>query len=121
MHHSYSAMKAALISLTRTQSELLGPHNVNVNAVCPGMVYTDSWKQNSEMAVTKIDEFKGQDPRAWFEGIARGDYPHIFDRTPLKREQTVEDIGRAVVFLTSDHAVNITGQSLMVDGGMVKA
>ena len=45
----------------------------------------------------------------------------IFDRTPLRREQTVEDIGRAVVFLASDHAVNITGQSLMVDGGMVKA
>jgi meso-butanediol dehydrogenase/(S,S)-butanediol dehydrogenase/diacetyl reductase len=118
---SYSAMKAALISLTQTQAELLGQSNINVNAVCPGVVYTDSWKLNSEIAVTKIDEFKGQDPRAWFEGIARGDYPHIFDRTPLRREQTVEDIGRAVVFLSSDHAVNITGQSLMVDGGMVKA
>ena len=63
---------------------------------------------------------EGQDPRTWFEGIARGDYPHIFDRTPLRREQTVEDIGNAVVFLSSDHSVNITGQSLMVDGGMVK-
>ena len=120
VHHSYGAMKAALISFTQTQSELLGPFNINVNSVCPGVIYTDSWKQNSEKAVTMIDEFKGQDPREWFEGIARGDYPHIFDRTPLRREQTVEDIGRAVVFLTSDHSVNITGQSLMVDGGMVK-
>ncbi|MEK9892789.1 MAG: SDR family NAD(P)-dependent oxidoreductase [Pseudomonadales bacterium] len=120
VHHSYGAMKAALISFTQTQSELLGPFNINVNSVCPGVIYTDSWKQNSERAVTMIDEFKGQDPREWFEGIARGDYPHIFDRTPLRREQTVEDIGRAVVFLTSDHSVNITGQSLMVDGGMVK-
>ena len=120
VHHSYGAMKAALISFTQTQSELLGPFNINVNSVCPGVIYTDSWKQNSERAVTMIDEFKGQDPREWFEGIARGDYPHIFDRTPLRREQTVEDIGRAVVFLTSDHSVNITGQSLTVDGGMVK-
>ena len=120
VHHSYGAMKAALISFTQTQSELLGPFNINVNTVCPGVVYTDSWRQNSEKAVSMIDEFKGQDPREWFEGIARGDYPHIFDRTPLRREQTVEDIGRAVVFLTSDHSVNITGQSLMVDGGMVK-
>jgi meso-butanediol dehydrogenase/(S,S)-butanediol dehydrogenase/diacetyl reductase len=120
VHHSYGAMKAALISFTQTQSELLGPFNINVNSVCPGVIYTDSWKQNSERAVTMIDEFKGQDPREWFEGISRGDYPHIFDRTPLRREQTVEDIGRAVVFLTSDHSVNITGQSLMVDGGMVK-
>ena len=120
VHHSYGAMKAALISFTQTQSELLGPFNINVNSVCPGVIYTDSWKQNSERAVAMIDEFKGQDPREWFEGIARGDYPHIFDRTPLRREQTVEDIGRAVVFLTSDHSVNITGQSLMVDGGMVK-
>ena len=120
VHHSYGAMKAALISLTQTQSELLGPSNINVNAICPGVVYTDSWKQNSEKAVKFIEEFKGQDPRTWFEGIARGDYPHIFDRTPLRREQTVEDIGNAVVFLSSDHSVNITGQSLMVDGGMVK-
>ena len=120
VHHSYGAMKAALISLTQTQSELLGPSNINVNAICPGVIYTDSWKQNSEKAVKVIEEFKGQDPRTWFEGIARGDYPHIFDRTPLRREQTVEDIGNAVVFLSSDHSVNITGQSLMVDGGMVK-
>ncbi|MXW51421.1 MAG: SDR family oxidoreductase, partial [Gammaproteobacteria bacterium] len=39
---------------------------------------------------------------------------------PLKREQTVEDMGNAAVFLASEAAKNITGQSLMVDGGMVK-
>ena len=120
VHHSYSAMKAALVNYTQTQAEILGPDNINVNAVCPGIVYTDAWKGNAERAVKSIPEFKGQDPREWFEGIPRGDYPHIFDRTPLGREQTVEDIGNAVVFLVSDAAMNITGQSLMVDGGMVK-
>lgn len=120
VHPSYGAMKAALINYTQTQAEILGPHGINVNAVCPGIVYTDAWKGNAEMAVKKIPQFQGQDPREWFEGIPRGDYPEIFDRTPLRREQTVEDIGNAVVFLTSEASMNITGQSLMVDGGMVK-
>jgi meso-butanediol dehydrogenase/(S,S)-butanediol dehydrogenase/diacetyl reductase len=117
---SYGAMKAALVSYTQTMAEMLGPHNINVNAVCPGIVYTDAWAGNAVRAVKTMPEFKGMDPRAWFEGIFRGDYPDIFDRSPLQREQTVEDIGRAVVFLVSEDSMNITGQSLMVDGGMVK-
>ena len=98
---SYGAMKAALIHYTQTLAELLGPFNINVNAVCPGIVYTDSWKGNAERAVANIPEYQGQDPREWFLGIFKGDYPDVFDRTPLQREQTVEDIGNAVVFLVS--------------------
>ena len=120
VHPSYGAMKAGMINYTQTLAELLGPHNINVNAICPGIVYTDAWRANAERAVKTIPEFKGQDPREWFDGIARGDYPEIFDRTPLRRDQSVEDIGRAVVFLASEDSMNITGQSLMVDGGMVK-
>ena len=120
VHPSYGAMKAALINYTHTLAELMGPHNINVNAVCPGIVYTDAWAANAERVVKTFPQFKGQDPRAWFEGIARGDYPDIFDRTPLRREQTVEDVANAVLFLVSEHAKNITGQSMMVDGGMVK-
>jgi len=120
VHPSYSAMKAALVNYTQTLAESLGPSNINVNAVCPGIIYTDAWAGNAQRAVETIDEFKGMDARSWFEGIPRGDYPEIFDRTPLRREQTVEDIGNAVVFLVSGGAVNITGQTLMVDGGMVK-
>ncbi len=120
VHPSYGAMKAAISNYTQTQAELLGPHNINVNSVCPGIVYTDAWAGNAERAVATIPDYAGQEPRAWFEGIARGDYPEVFDRTPLRREQTVEDIGNAVVFLVSEDSMNITGQSLMVDGGMVK-
>jgi NAD(P)-dependent dehydrogenase (short-subunit alcohol dehydrogenase family) len=120
VHPSYGAMKAALVNYTQTMAELLGRHNINVNAVAPGIVWTDAWRENAKRAVRHIPEFQGMDPRTWFEGIARGDYPQIFDRTPLRREQTVEDIGNAVVFLVSDLAANITGQTLMVDGGMVK-
>lgn len=120
VHPSYGAMKAALISYTQTQAEMLGPHNINVNSVCPGIVYTDAWKANAERAVASIERFQGQDARTWFEGIARGDYPDIFGTTPMRREQTVEDIANAVVFLVSQDSMNITGQSLSVDGGMVK-
>jgi NAD(P)-dependent dehydrogenase (short-subunit alcohol dehydrogenase family) len=119
-HPAYGAMKAALCHYTTTLAETLGPRGINVNAVCPGIVWTDAWKSNAERAVAQLPQFEGQDPREWFEGVCRGDYPDIFDRTPLRREQTVEDIADAVVFLTSEAARNITGQSLMVDGGMVK-
>ncbi|MFK7913042.1 MAG: SDR family NAD(P)-dependent oxidoreductase [Pseudomonadales bacterium] len=117
---SYSAMKAAVANYTQTLAELMGPNNINVNAICPGIVYTDAWKANAKVAVKVFPEFKGADPEQWFEGIARGDYPHLFDPTPMRRPQTIEDMGNAAVFLASDNAVNITGQCLMVDGGMVK-
>jgi len=120
VHPAYGAMKAALVNYTQTMAELLGPYGINVNAVAPGIVWTDAWLANAQRAVTQLPEFEGMDPRSWFEGIARGDYPSIFDRTPLRREQTTTDIGNAVVFLASDQALNITGQTLMVDGGMVK-
>ena len=120
VHPSYGAMKAALISYTHTLAELMGQHNINVNAVCPGIVYTDAWKGNAQRIVKHDPRFQGQDPRTWFEGIARGDYPDIFDRTPMRREQSVEDVANAVLFLVSEEAKNITGQSMMVDGGMVK-
>ena len=120
VHPSYNAMKAALINYTQTQADLLGPDNINVNAVCPGIVYTDAWKGNAQQAVERMPEFEGMDPREWFEGIFNDSYPTIFERTPLKREQTVEDMGNAVKFLVSEDSMNITGQTLVVDGGMVK-
>ncbi len=117
---SYASMKAGVIQYTKTLANILGPHNVNVNCVCPGIVYTDAWKRNSERMVSIIPEFKGQDPREWFLGISQGKYPSWFTETPLMREQTVEDIAQAVVFLVSEDSKNITGQSLNVDGGMIK-
>ena len=117
---SYSAMKAGLISYTQTLAERVGPHNINVNGICPGIVYTDDWADSSTRIVNNVPEFQGQDAREWFVGIAHGKYPDMFGSTPLGREQMVEDIGRAVVYFVSDDGVNITGQTLNVDGGMVK-
>ena len=116
---SYGAMKTGLIRFTQALAFELGPYNVNVNSVCPGLVYTDAWKSGAKQMVETRPEFKGLTPREWFIGLNEGKYPEITAVTPLRREQTVEDIGRAVVFFVSEDAKNITGQSLNVDGGKI--
>ena len=119
---AYGAMKTALIRFTQSLANDLGPHNINANCICPGIIYTDAWKRNSKRAVETMPQFKGMDPREWFVGMMEGKYPELgaVSFTPLRREQTAEDIGRAVVFLVSEDAKNITGQALNVDGGMIK-
>jgi len=117
---AYCAMKAALVSYTQTLADRLGEYNINVNAICPGIVYTDAWKANAQRIVETVPAYQNMTAEEWFEGIFRNDYPTLFPRTPLRRAQTVADIGQAAVFLASDAATNITGQSLMVDGGMIK-
>lgn len=96
---AYSASKAALINLTQSLAAQLGESDINVNAVCPGGVDTPM-----------ADLFKPDRPTL-LEGIIK--------QRVLKRELRPEDIGRAVVFLASPLARNITGQCLNVDGGCV--
>ena len=117
---SYGAMKTAIIRFTQSLANDLAPYNINVNCVCPGIIYTDAWKGGAKRAVESIPKFKGMDPREWFVSMMAGKYPELGAFTPLGREQTPEDIGRAVVFLVSEDAKNITGQALNVDGGLVK-
>jgi len=120
---AYATMKAGIIRYTQCLADRLGPNNVNVNCVCPGIVYTDLWKLGAETIVNSQPELKGINPREWFLGIFSGKYqiPGGNLPTPLRREQTAEDIGRAVVFLASEEAANISGQALNVDGGMIKS
>ena len=117
----YNSLKAGLIRYTQLLADMLGPSNINVNCVCPGIVYTDAWKGMSSNVVQAFPEYSGLEPRQWFDALMEGRYPEMGPLIPLRREQTVEDIARAVVFLVSDDAVNITGQSLGVDGGIVKS
>lgn len=106
----YCASKAAAISLTQSFAAALGAHNINVNAVCPGLLWTPMWRKlegiaRGETADEVVDE------RAVFDAFLQAN-------CPLRREQTPEDIGHAVVFLASEGARNITGQALNVDGGI---
>ncbi len=106
----YNASKAGAISLTQSLAHELGPMNVNVNAVCPGLLWTDMWR-HLEAAISGDDTPEVVDRRQVFERF-------IKTNCPLQREQTPEDIGQAVAFFASDAAKNITGQSLNVDGGI---
>jgi NAD(P)-dependent dehydrogenase (short-subunit alcohol dehydrogenase family) len=130
MHHTeitpipfpYHSMKAGLIRYTQLLADQLGPFNINANCVCPGIIYTDAWKRLAERVVQNHPKYKGQDPREWFLGLFESKYlDEGSPRTPLRREQTTQDVARTVIFLVSDDAQNITGQALNVDGGMVKS
>ena len=118
---SYHSTKAGLIRYTQLLADQVGRHNVNVNAICPGIIYTDGWREISEEMVKNHPRFKGEDAREWFIGVGEGKYVgEGLPQTPMRREQTTGDIAEAVLFLASDAAANITGQTLNVDGGMVK-
>lgn len=107
---AYSASKAGAISLTQSLAASLGGSNINVNAICPGLLWTDMWRKLEGM-------FRRDASQAVVEERASFD-AFIASNCPLKREQTPEDIGNAVAFLVSDLAKNITGQALNVDGGI---
>ena len=106
----YGISKAGVISLTQAYAVLLAPFNVNVNAICPGLLWTPMWEKISLRRSALPQNTEGLTPRELFDRTVR-------DRTPLGREQTPEDVGNLAVFLASEAARNITGQAINVDGG----
>lgn len=109
-HPHYSASKAAIINYTQSLAIDLGPYNINVNAVCPGLLWTPMWVQVGERYARHNRAYADMEPRAVFDRM-------ISEIIPLGREQTPEDIGDCVTFLASDDASAITGQAVNVDGG----
>ena len=104
---AYAASKGAVIALTKTAAQQLGRHNINVNAICPGVTRTELGARNAveraaERAVS-VEEFQAQQEA----GI------------PIGRANQPEDIAAMAVFLASPAARNITGQAYNVDGGLV--
>jgi len=101
----YAASKASVISITQSAALALAPYNITVNAVCPGVVPTQMWKE--------IDADRGR-----LFGTQPGEAIAAFINTvPLKRASTPEDIAGAIAFFCSADADCITGQALNVDGG----
>lgn len=92
----YSAAKAGVIGLTKALAKELGPSNIRVNCVAPGVVATD---MNGHLTPE--------------------DLAALEEETPLGRIGTPEEAAQAIAFLISDRASFITGQVLNVDGGMV--
>ncbi len=104
---AYAAAKAGVISYTRTCALQLGPKGIRVNAVAPGLIYTRVWEDLGAALGGATER-----ARSTFEASVR-------NLVPLGREQTPEDVGRAVAWLCSERAQNITGQIIAVDGGIV--
>lgn len=107
---AYGASKAAVVHLTQSYALAMAPYNVNVNVVCPGSIWTPMWERVAERRKRNNPEKAHLSTRQIFDET-------IQENCPLKREQTPEDIGKAVAFFASDDAYNITGQSLNVNGG----
>lgn len=105
MRTAYSASKWAVRGITRTVALEVGKHNINVNAVCPGIVETPR--------MMKLCEGKAR-ARGW---TVEQVYEEYVQDMALKRVTTGQDIANAVLFLASDDARQITGQHIAVDGG----
>ena len=102
----YSASKFAVLGLTQGLAKEMAPYDVNVNAVCPGVVRTPLW----EPLLDQLSATKGITRDEAFDEFVSG--------IPLGRPQESEDIGEVVAFLASDRARNMTGQGINVTGGM---
>ena len=96
---AYNCSKAGVIALTKVLASEWARHNITVNTVAPGYVRTEATDEHIAAG--------------WF------DQAGILRRTPLGRWIGMDDIAKAVSFLASDQAANITGVVLPVDGGWV--
>ena len=105
MRTSYSASKWAVRGITRTVALELGQYNINVNAVCPGIVETPRMMKLCEAKAKK---------RGW---TVEQVYDEYVQDMALKRVTTGQDIANAVLFVASEDARQITGQEITVDGG----
>jgi NAD(P)-dependent dehydrogenase (short-subunit alcohol dehydrogenase family) len=95
-HAAYGAAKAGLMSLVRSAALELGPSGIRVNAVAPGVVWTP-----------RVSAFLGEEGRA--RNVANA---------PLRRVAQPADIAAAILFLVSDLSGYVSGQTLVVDGGV---
>ena len=108
----YNASKAAVVTWTQSNTLQLAPYDINVNAICPSLLWTPMWERIVEKrARFNLDPgIRGLKGREYFEKA-------VESWVPMKKEQTPEDIGKLAAFLASDDAHNITGQAINVDGG----
>jgi NAD(P)-dependent dehydrogenase (short-subunit alcohol dehydrogenase family) len=96
---AYAASKAALDGATRSLAIELGPRGIRVNSVAPGVVDTALWEKNKAIP-----------------GVVEG----VEAQTPLRRWATPDDIADVIVFLASDAARFVTGETISADGGMAR-
>ena len=99
----YCASKFGVIGLTQSLAFEVAAHNITVNAVCPGVVRTPLWDDQSKGILNDLDGENG--------------WQSFVDGIPLGRPQSPQDMGEACLFFASDAASNITGEAMNVSGG----
>ena len=92
---NYSSSKSAMVGFSKSLAKELGSRNITSNVVAPGFIETD------------MTTFLNDDDKA-----------EVSKNIPMKRFGTVEDVAKCIVFLASDEANYITGQTISVDGGL---
>jgi len=100
----YNAAKGGILALTKSMAVELGPHNILVNAVAPGFMSTPM------SIVNGVNETETPDFLEWY--VKRG-------KIPLRRTGYPEDVSGTVIFLASEYCRYMTGQLLVVDGGLM--
>jgi NAD(P)-dependent dehydrogenase (short-subunit alcohol dehydrogenase family) len=104
---AYCASKFGIIGLTQSLAQEFAESGICVNAICPGVAFTDLWR-SPEM----LDRYAAK------RGIQPEEVEGYFkSQIPLKRLCTPEDVARVAVFLASDESDYMTGQALNVTGG----
>jgi NAD(P)-dependent dehydrogenase (short-subunit alcohol dehydrogenase family) len=104
----YAASKAAIINLTKVAAAKMAEHGITVNSVAPGIVDTAfNWTIDSEIGVDQLNMKPG-------EQLAERAAP-----VPLGRISQPEDVSNVVAFLASPDASYITGETIVVSGGLV--
>jgi len=99
----YAAAKAGVIALTQSLAKEFGPHGINVNSVCPGIIITG----RAESALNSGTEEEKKFLQTMLDSICLDD-----------KWGRPEDVANVIVFLASDDAKFVTGANYMVDGGM---
>lgn len=96
---NYAVSKAGVIRLTKSCSKELGPYGINVNAIAPGLILTEI--HFSSRTAEQAQDFRDEELKAM----------------PIGRAGTPQDIANIALFLSSDDASLITGQTIIADGG----
>jgi 3-oxoacyl-[acyl-carrier protein] reductase len=89
-YHPYGTAKAAIVYYTRALAQELGPYNITVNAIAPGIIRTGRL----------------------------GDRSNLARHVPLRREGTIEECAKVVEFLATDLSDYVTGRTIPIDGGL---
>jgi NAD(P)-dependent dehydrogenase (short-subunit alcohol dehydrogenase family) len=104
---AYCASKFGVIGLTQSLAVEFAPHGIRVNALCPGIVPTPMW-ENQTADYARKRKINPEEVR-----------PYLVSRIPLGRVCEPDEVARVAVFLASDDASYITGQAINLTGGAI--